>query len=174
VPNLSSLPPFRKDGAANVVVETPRGSGIKLSYDPDDDCFEYSKALPLGVTFPYSFGFIPGTTAEDGDALDVLVLTEAPTFPGIVIRTRLIGVLRLSENGKKGKRRRNDRLIGVPLDEKRTADGCKRPEDLPQRLRQEIEQFFLNTTLFTQKEPTIDGWKGPRAAKKLVDGSRKK
>jgi inorganic pyrophosphatase len=174
VANLHALPTFRKNGAVNVVVETPRGSGIKLSYDPDEDCFEYSKALPLGITFPYSFGFIPGTKAEDGDPLDVLVLTEAPTFPGIVIRTRLIGIVRVSENGKKGKRRRNDRLVGVPLDEERTADGCETMEDLPERLRQEIEQFFLNTTLFTQKDARLDGWKGPKVAEKLVRRSTKK
>ena len=83
------------------------------------------------------------------------MLTEAPTFPGIVIRTRLIGVVRVSENGKKGKRRRNDRLIGVPVDEERTADGCRTAEDLPERMRQEIEQFFLNTTLFTQKDARV-------------------
>jgi inorganic pyrophosphatase len=174
VANLCSLRTFRKDGAVNAVIETPRGSAIKLSYDPEDGCFEYGKALPLGVTFPYSFGFIPGTTADDGDPLDVLVLTEAPTFPGIVIRTRLIGVVRVTENSKKRKRRRNDRLVGVPLDEERTADGCETPDDLPKRLRQEIEQFFLNTALFTQKDPRIDGWKGPNAAQKLVRRSTKK
>jgi inorganic pyrophosphatase len=165
---LTALPTWRKDGSVNAVIEAPRGCGVKITYDPEGDCFEYGKALPLGMTYPYCFGFIPGTEGEDGDPLDVLVLTDAPTFPGVVVPARLIGIVRLSENGKTGKRHRNDRLVGVPTAEPRIADGVGSPEDLCDRLREEIEQFFLNTTLFTQKEPRIEGWKGPTAAQKLI------
>ena len=128
---------------------------------------EYGKALPLGLTYPYCWGFLPGTVGEDGDPLDVFLITDAPTFPGVVIASRLIGVLQLEQDGKK-RRERNDRLIGVPLKEPRTADACETPEDLSTRLREEIEQFFVSTTFFSQKDPTILGWKGPKAALKLV------
>ncbi|HUJ25162.1 MAG TPA: inorganic diphosphatase [Myxococcales bacterium] len=166
--SLTALPTFRKDGSITAVVEVPRGSGIKFRYDPEADIFEYGRTLPLGITYPYCFGFIPGTRAEDGDPLDVLVLTEAPTFPGVVIPVRLIGVVELSQKDEGGERVRNDRLIAVPWEETRTH------EDLTDRQRQEIERFFLNSVFFTPKHAKVRGWKGPAAAGKLIRQARKR
>src|SRR2546421_8437092 len=111
--SLIALPTWRKDGNINAVIEVPRGCGVKLKYDPECDCFEYGKALPLGMTYPYCFGFIPGTEGDDGDPVDVLVLTDAPTFPGVVVPARLIGVLQISQRNGKDERERNDRLLAV-------------------------------------------------------------
>jgi inorganic pyrophosphatase len=166
--NLHQLKTWRTDGNVNTVVEAPRGCGAKITYNAELDVFEYGKALPLGTTYPYCWGFIPGTKAEDGDPLDVLVLTDAPSYPGVVIAARLIGVLILDEQGKNNKRERNDRLVAVPADAPRIADGVHTVEDLPKRLRREIEEFFLDTTLFTHKDARCLGWKGPKAAEKLV------
>lgn len=98
----------------HVVIDTPRGSANKYKYDPELEIFKISRVLPAGMRFPYDFGSIPGTCAEDGDPLDVLVLLDAPTFPGCLVSVRLIGGLKVEQReGRKAIR--NDRLIGVPL-----------------------------------------------------------
>ena len=166
--NLHQLKTWRTDGNVNTVVEAPRGCGAKITYNPELDVFEYGKALPLGTTYPYCWGFVPGTKAEDGDPLDVLVLTDAPSYPGVVIAARLIGVLILDERGKKNKRAsattawwRSRRMRpGSPT-------ACKR-STIPEEAPAEIEEFFLDTTLFTHKDARCLGWKGPKAAEKLV------
>jgi inorganic pyrophosphatase len=103
MPDLSKLPPHSKEGDVHVVVETPRGSAAKLEFDPDLKVFTLSKALILGLTYPYDWGFIPSTKGEDGDPLDVLVLHDAATAPGLVLRCKIIGVLEVLQN-EKGKK----------------------------------------------------------------------
>lgn len=170
---LYDLPTYRNDGCVNAVIESPRGCGVKITYNAELDVFDYGKALPVGTTYPYCWGFIPGTKGNDGDPLDILVLTDAPSYPGVVVSARLIGVLLLDErNGKK--RERNDRLVAVPAEAPRIADGIRSVDDLPERLRREIEEFFLDTTLFTRKDARCLGWKGPKFAAKLVRQSRRR
>lgn len=76
-----------------VVIETPRGSRNKFAFDPDLERFELKGVLPEGSSFPYDFGFVPSTLGEDGDPLDVLVLMDAPAFPGCLVEARLLGAL---------------------------------------------------------------------------------
>jgi inorganic pyrophosphatase len=174
--DLTKLPAFDEDGELRVVVEAPRGSGVKLKYEPDLGAFEYGKALPIGLTYPYDWGFVPGTLAEDGDPLDALVLTDVPSFPGVVIACRALGMLQLDqkdEEGKKKGRERNDRLVAVPIKAKRFEE-IENPDDFSDRLREEIERFFLNTTFFSAKEPRVIGWKGPKYAKKKVREAMKR
>ena len=169
--DLLHVPTWTKRGTVRVVVESPKGSAVKFDYDPELDVFAYGKSLVLGLTYPYCWGFLPGTRGQDGDPLDVFVLTDAPSFPGVIIECRLVGVLRLEENAKK-RRQRNDRLIAVPVADPKVADGCEDVGDLPERLRDEMEQFFLSTTFFTHKRATVRGWKGHKAAAKLVRRSQ--
>jgi inorganic pyrophosphatase len=110
---LQNIPPREKEtGRVHVVIETPAGSRNKYKYDQGLDIFRISRMLPRGAVFPYDFGSIPGTRAEDGDALDVLVLHVAPAFPGCLVTVRLIGVLH-AEQREGGKVLQNDRLIAV-------------------------------------------------------------
>src|SRR3979409_2731360 len=81
------------DGIFQVVVETPKDSRNKYAFDPERKVFELKKVLPAGMAFPYDFGFIPRTKAEDGDPVDVLVLMDEPAFPGVVLKCRLIGII---------------------------------------------------------------------------------
>ena len=83
-----------------VVIETPRGSRNKYKLDEKSGRFKLSKIMPEGMVFPFDFGFFPGTRAEDGDPLDVLVLCEEPTSPGCQIDCRLAGVLLTSQVDK--------------------------------------------------------------------------
>ena len=96
-----------------VVVETPKGSHNKLKYDPERAAFRFSHVLPIGMTFPFDFGFLPDTAGGDGDPLDVLVLMDAPCPMGCLVDVRLVGVLEVEQRQKTGDVVRNDRLIGV-------------------------------------------------------------
>src|SRR5438067_1699882 len=92
--DFARIPPRERDtGLVNVVIDTPRGSRNKFKIDEKLNCFKLGRILPLGFSFPYDFGSIPGTRAEDGDALDVLLLIDEPTFAGCLVTSRLIGVI---------------------------------------------------------------------------------
>src|SRR3954463_7268783 len=114
--NLHNLPVRNKDGDVHVVVETPRGSAAKLEFDPQLQAFTLSKSLMLGLSYPYDWGFIPSTEGEDGDPIDVLVLHDAATSPGLVLRCKIIGVLEVLQKERGKQKIRNDRLIAVPRD----------------------------------------------------------
>jgi inorganic pyrophosphatase len=96
-----------------IVIETPRNSREKYTYDEESKSFFLKKLLPAGMCFPYDFGFIPNTKGEDEDPIDALIISEFGTFPGCKIECRLIGAL-LAEQTEKNKVIRNDRFFFVP------------------------------------------------------------
>jgi len=165
--NLLKLPAQSKKGAIHVVVETPRGSAAKLEYDPEPQAFTLSKSLILGLTYPYDWGFIPSTQGEDGDPLDVLVLHDAATAPGLVLKCKVIGVLEVLQRKKGEKGIRNDRLLAVPRDSHRE-QADHNAIDLPKPIRKEIEKFFVATDELEDKELEFLGWKGPKAGARLI------
>jgi len=151
----------------HVIVETPRGHRNKLNYDEQRGLFRLSKVLPLGATFPYEFGFIPSTRADDGDPVDILVMMDEPTFPGCLLTVRLLGVIEAEQTEKK-KTVRNDRLIGM-LDTKYNPAEFHSLKDLSKSQVDEIEHFFIsyNTMEGRRFEPT--GRYGPEKALALVE-----
>jgi inorganic pyrophosphatase len=168
---LDQLPTWDPEGKAlTVVVESPRGSGVKLKYEPDLGAMTLSRPLPLGVVFPFEFGFVPRTRAEDGDPLDAAVLMDVATYPGVVLRCRPIGVLRVSQKSKKG-RVRNDRLVTVAEDDRRRAH-VKDVIDLASRERDEIERFFVAAVALEGKALELLGWGDARAAREAVEKAR--
>jgi inorganic pyrophosphatase len=150
----------------HVVVETPGHSRVKLKYDPALG-FVWSRPLTLGVSYPYDFGFFPQTRAEDGDALDALVYTSQPSHPGVIVASRVIGALRVEQKRPREKVKRNDRVIVVPVDEKRRAD-VDDVRELPDRVRSELEEFFLAAIVLTGKVIRLRGWAGAAEARRLV------
>ena len=168
--DLSTLPARSAQGAFHVVVESPGNSRVKIKFDPKLRAFKFSRPLIAGLSYPCDWGFIPGTAAPDGDPLDAMVFSDLPTFPGVVIECRALGVIRLKQNRKHAAgRERNDRLIAIPMKMPRF-DSFRKPTDLPLRWRQELEQFFLATTRFEDKDAEVLGWAGPAAGERLVDG----
>jgi inorganic pyrophosphatase len=165
--NLLSLPARTNDGALHVVVETPRNSRAKLKYSPTLGAFVLSRALALGVTYPFDWGFVPSTEAADGDPVDAMVLSDVPTHPGVVMCCRALAVLQVEQNAKDGGRQRNDRIIVEPL-------AMDRPSTpLTQRVREELEAFFVSSTLFADKDLRFLGWDDADAAEALIDRSER-
>jgi inorganic pyrophosphatase len=124
----------------HVIVDSPKGSRNKYKFDNELNIFRLSHMLPPGSTFPYDFGAIPKTLAEDGDPLDVLVLADESTFVGCLLDVRLIGVIE-AEQASDGKTVRNDRLLGVPI----TAvnpPSLQELSELETELVSNIELFF--------------------------------
>ena len=154
------------EGGFHVVVETPRGSPFKLKLDPELGVLVLKRPLPLGFVWPYDFGFVPSTQAPDGDPVDALVLWDAASPPGVVVRCRALGVLQLDQDDG-GRRVRNDRIVATPLAFER-GQGWARVDDLPARVRQELALFSTSSVYFEAKDVRILGWAGPEAAEALL------
>lgn len=161
------VPSFAAGGRnLNVIVETPRGSGWKFAYHRESGLFSVSGFLPRGLFFPFEFGFVPQTLADDGDPLDVLVLVESPTFPGCCLQSRPVGVLEAQQR-EEGKTIRNDRLIAVPV-ESRAHDSIRTLQDVGKQALDEIEQFFATYDEANGKVFLPLARRGPDVAHELV------
>jgi|SRR5262245_6308220 len=171
-PELTHLPARDPDsGLVNVVIDTPKGSRNKYKYDKEVGLFRLSKVLPLGAAFPYDFGFIPSTRAEDGDPLDVLVLADEPAFPGCLVGVRLLGVVE-AEQTEKGKTVRNDRLVGV-VETPYNRPDVRSLDEVGKGRLDELEHFFVSYNEAEGRQFKPLGRRGPEAAESLVeDGMR--
>src|SRR6187551_1453936 len=137
---LRKLKPFdRKSRNLNVVIDTPKGSRNKYAFDFKIDAYKLKAVLPHGSVFPFDFGSIPGTVADDGDPLDVLVLMDEPAFVGCLVEVKLLGVIE-AEQTEDGKIERNDRLIGVAA-KSHIHGSLKSLQKLDPNLIGEIEHF---------------------------------
>jgi inorganic pyrophosphatase len=163
---LSEISPF-DGGDLRVVIETPRGSRSKYSYNPDCDCMQLSTVLPEGMVFPYDFGFVPSTVGEDGDPLDVLVLMEASVIPGCVVRARLVGAIEAEQKGKSESWIRNDRLIAIAT-HAQTHDNAQKLSDLRPHLLDEIKEFFVTYNKLRDRKFRATHDASPKKARKLV------
>jgi inorganic pyrophosphatase len=164
---LQKLKPFnRKSGNLNIVIDTPKGSRNKYAFDFEINGYKLKSVLPRGVVFPFDFGSIPGTIAEDGDPLDVLLLMDEPVFIGCLVEARLLGVIE-AEQTKDGETERNDRLIAVAA-ESHTHASLKTLKELDSTLLREIEHFFVSHNEVHGKKFKPKGRKGPATAKRLI------
>jgi inorganic pyrophosphatase len=165
------LKPFDADDKQllRVVIETPKGSRNKFAFDPDEHIYELKKVLPVGMTFPYDFGFVPSTKADDGDPVDVLVLMDEPAFPGCILSCRPIGVIEGEQRDRKNRKNkeRNDRIVAVEKDAHSWAD-IKTMDDLGKQFCRELEEFFVNYHKLSGEEYRVLGVKGPDQARRLV------
>jgi inorganic pyrophosphatase len=149
-----------------VVIETPKGSRNKFAFDADNHVFTLKKVLPAGMAFPYDFGFVPSTKADDGDPVDVLVLMDEPAFPGCVLTCRPIGVIE-GEQGDKKKLERNDRIVAVE-EQAHSWSDIKTMADLGKKFCQELEEFFVNYHELSGEKYRVLGVKEADQVRKLV------
>jgi inorganic pyrophosphatase len=163
MPDLLRIPAWTASNLLYVIVETPRGARAKLEFDPELATFVLSKSLVLGLSYPYDWGFVPSTLAEDGDPLDAMILHDVATTPGLVLRCKPIGVLAVMQTSK-GKRIRNDRIFAVPTESHRE-DELDDVRELPSEVKDELQTFF---------KAKFIGWRGPKEAEKLIRKCEKK
>jgi inorganic pyrophosphatase len=158
-------------GQINAIIETPKSSRNKYAYDEKTDTFKLKRALPAGMVFPFDFGFIPSTIAEDGDPMDILVLTDAPTFPGCLVECLVLGIIKVEQEDD-GRKVRNDRVIAVQLDS-RMYSSAKNIDDLPEGLIKEIVNFFASYNQVSEDVFNPLGNEGPDVAIELIRHSIK-
>ncbi len=153
----------KKKDCVNAIIETPKGSRNKFKWDEDNELYKLSNVLPEGQYFPYDFGFIPSTKAEDGDPIDVMLFMDEPAFCGCLVEARLIGVIEAQKDGCV----RNDRLIAV-ANECRIHQDVHSLDDLSDDMLKEIEGFFVTYHKVRGEEFCVLGRKSKKHAIELV------
>lgn len=126
-----------KNNKVNVVIEIPTGSNHKIEWDRENACFMLDRIEPIAFAKPCNYGFIPQTLDEDGDELDVLMITDQPLTTGIWMKARVLGVMKFMDDGEV-----DDKIICVPEDDRNNGDHYQMLEDLPERLIEQIEFHF--------------------------------
>jgi inorganic pyrophosphatase len=153
----------------DVIVEIPKGSRNKYEYDPRVDRIRLDRMLFTATGYPGDYGFVPDTLAEDGDPIDVLLLLDEPTFPGCLVRARIIAVFWMrDEEGPDAK------LLGVPAGDPRHAN-LQDLEDVPVYQVAEIWHFFdVYKTLEPGKESETRGWERRNEAELALEDARRR
>jgi inorganic pyrophosphatase len=150
--DLSLIPAQPKPGVINVLIEIAGGSKNKYEYDKDLQAFALDRVLYSSVKYPYDYGFIPNTLADDGDPLDGMVIMDEPTFPGCVIAARPVGYLEMIDGGD-----RDEKILCVPDKDPRYAHVKSLKDISPHRL-EEIAEFFRSYKNLEKKVTQILGW----------------
>jgi inorganic pyrophosphatase len=148
----------------------PAGAGPNLRTTRNSKPFILSKSLLTGLTYPHDWGFVPSTKADDGEPLDIMVIHDAATFPGIVLTCRIIGILQIEQKSK-GKAKRNDRLFAVPR-RSHSEQGLRDVREISKPIQEELEKFFIATDELEDKKLDIIGWKGPQDRDEGDQGQR--
>ena len=141
---------IKKSDNINVIIESPKGTGNKYTFDPETQLFKLSKILPEGMVFPLHFGFIPCTRGEDGDPLDVLLLMDEPSYPGNLIESSVIGIIEAEQTERDGRQMRNDRIIAAAIESQRYRE--MKLKNLDKYLLDEISNFFINYNAMSNKK----------------------
>ena len=150
-----------------VAIEIPANADpIKYEIEKDYDCIMVDRFMATPMFYPANYGYIPQTLSEDGDPLDVLVVTPYPVQAGSVIRCRPVGVLNMEDEAGG-----DAKLVAVPHDKlTQTYHNVREIEDLPELLRDQIRHFFENyKTLEPGKWVKVQGWDNAAAAKKAIE-----
>jgi inorganic pyrophosphatase len=149
------------------IVEIPKDSANKYEYDGNLGVFRLDRALYSPMHYPGDYGFIPGTLAEDGDPMDVLVLVNRPSFPGCLIEVRPIGVLNMVD-----RKERDQKIIAVPNKDPRYTEIHTLDQIFP-HTRRELEHFFAIYKELEGRLTETQGWGGPQEARKAILDSRR-
>jgi inorganic pyrophosphatase len=151
-----------------MIVEIPKNSSNKYEYDGNLGVFRLDRTLYSAVHYPGDYGFIPGTLAEDHDPLDVLVLVDEPTFPGVLLYIRPIGMLEMVDQDEP-----DQKILAVPYRNPRFDQVHTIDQTFPHTLR-EIEHFFTIYKELEKKRTEMLGWRGPREARDTIRACRER
>jgi inorganic pyrophosphatase len=161
--DLSKIPAQPKAGIINVLIEIPGGGKNKYEFDKDMNAFILDRVLFSSVKYPYDYGFVPNTLADDGDPLDGMVMMDEPTFPGCVIASRPICMLEMIDGGD-----RDEKILCVPAEDPRY-NHVKSMKDVAPHILDEIAEFFRSYKNLEKKETNILGWKDIDQVAPLVE-----
>ena len=154
-----------------VIIETPRGKGLKYDFDPATGYFILKKVMPAGLVFPFDFGFIPNTIGGDGDPLDVVVISELESFPGCAIECRIIGAIKANQKERDGEMMRNDRYLAIPVVSQLYADVDSLSK-FPKEIIDQLESFFKNYNEQAGKEFHVLERTSGKKALSMIENSR--
>ncbi len=159
--------PTHKDSprVVNAVVEIPKYSSQKYEYIPEWDQFVLDRSLMSAMVYPANYGFISSTLADDGDALDILVLAGEPIDKGTIVATRVIGALHMVDGGET-----DYKLIGVPV-RSYTKQHIQTFDDIDPLLLDIIENFFKHYKELEGKKVELHGWISQEDTFKIVEQS---
>lgn len=151
----------------NVVIDVPKGQNNKFEYK-EEGYFSLDRVLYSPFFFPFEYGFIPQTASQDGDSLDVILLSTYSTFSGCVIKARPIGVLLMKDEAGN-----DNKIVAVPVEKVDPHfKEIKSINDVGEHLREEIKVFFEDYKKLEKekyKHVKIEGWSGPEEAKKIIE-----
>ncbi len=150
----------------NVVVEINRGSHNKYEIDKETGLIALDRVAHTGQDFPFDYGFVPKTLWDDGDALDVILLTTYPLVPGILVRVRPVALMHMIDSGDA-----DDKVIAVPCDDPRWSD-VKDLGDVNKHTLKEMEHFYSTYKKLQNKEVKVTGFAGTAEAAKAFERSR--
>ncbi len=147
---------------ATAIIEIPQGSRVKYEIDKETGLIKIDRVLYSPFVYPANYGFFPQTWWEDGDPLDVLVISYEPWYPGVLVDVRPIGLMKMEDSGEI-----DDKVIAVPADDPRFNE-VEDIKDLPQHLLKEIEHFFNRYKELQGKETKVLGFFGKEKAEEAI------
>jgi inorganic pyrophosphatase len=142
----------------NVIVEINKGSKNKYEIDKETGLIALDRVAHTSQDFPFDYGFVPQTLWDDGDALDVILLTTHALFPGVLVRARPVAIMNMTDSGDS-----DAKIIAAPTEDPRFAD-IKDIQDLNKHTLKEIEHFYSTYKQLQNKVVTIEGFEGREAA----------
>lgn len=145
----------------NVYVEIPQGVSVKYELDKESGLIFVDRFLFTEMNYPFNYGFVPGTLADDGDPVDILVLSSKPVVPGVVIPSKPIGMLEMEDEAGI-----DNKVIAVPLPKLDIKfKDFNDVTDIPEKIKEEIKFFFEN---YKKLEPgkwvKVRNWKDKKSA----------
>ncbi len=151
-------------GTINVVIEIPTGSSHKIEWDRQLGVMKLDRVEPKIFAKPTNYGFIPRTLDEDGDELDVLLITDEPLTTGLVVEAKIIGVMKFVDDNEV-----DDKIVAVPADDRNTGNSINSIDDLPEQLIKQIEHHFSHYKDLKKPGSTVvKGFEGIEEAKQAV------
>ncbi|MEX0918088.1 MAG: inorganic diphosphatase [Candidatus Paceibacterota bacterium] len=150
----------------NVIIEIPKYSKNKYEIDKETGIIALDRVMHSAQDYPFDYGFVPQTLYDDGDALDVVVITTYPLAPGILLKARPVAIMEMVDGGE-----RDDKVVAVPVEDPRF-DNVKDLKDLNQHFQKEMSHFFETYKKVQNKEVSVGAWHGADEAKKAFEKSR--
>jgi len=151
----------------NAIIECPKGSKNKYELDKATSLIKLDRAMKTSQDYPFDYGFVPQTLWEDGDPLDIIVLTTYPLSPGILLEARPVGVMRMIDCGEG-----DDKIIAVPESDPRW-DNITDIKDVNPHMLKEFKHFFETYKTIEDKKVVINGFQGKKMALKAIEKGRK-